>query len=96
MRELWDLLVDNETVAGRAVSSVLLVVVGWLAAAVLARGLGRRRTDAFDRYVIRKLVRYAALVVVVVGLVLLWRPSAGRFGVVLGFVTAGVASPCRR
>ena len=91
MEQLWDLLTDNETVAGRAVTSVLLVLAGWLAAIVLARRLGRRRTDAFDRYVIRKLSRYAVLVVVVVSLALLWRPFAGRFGVVLGFVTAGLA-----
>jgi small-conductance mechanosensitive channel len=88
---VWDLLVDNSSAGGKAITSTLLVLAGWLLAAVLGRFLGVRRADPFDRYVTRKLVRYAILVVVAVALAVLWRPFAGRLGVVLGFVTAGVA-----
>lgn len=91
MARLWELLVDNQSAGGRAVTSLLVVLLSWLVAWVLSRVVARRRTDPFDRYVVRKLSRYGVIVVAVVALALLWRPFAGRFGVVLGFVTAGVA-----
>lgn len=89
--DLWDLLVDVESVSGRLVSSLGVAVAAWALAALLGRLLARHRTDPFERYFTRKIVRYATAVVVVVVLAVLWRPFAGRFGVVLGFITAGLA-----
>jgi small-conductance mechanosensitive channel len=87
----WELLADNESVPGRLVTSAAIVAVavalgwciGWLAA--------RRTDDAYERYYARKVSRYVVTALTVVGLAVVWRAFAGRAGVVLGFLAAGVA-----
>lgn len=91
MGELWDLIVDTESAVGRLATSAAFVVAGVLLAALLAPLAARGRSDPFDKYVARKLVRYGLAIIVVVALAVLWRPFAGRIGVVLGLITAGVA-----
>ncbi len=91
MNLLWELVVDTSSVGGRLVTTAVVVVVAWSLGGVVGRLLSARRADAFDRYVARKLVRAIVALVAVVVLAALWRPFAGRFGVVVGFVTAGVA-----
>lgn len=91
MGRLWDLVVDTESVAGRLVSSAGVVAVGVLLAVLLGRLLVRRAHDGASRYYARKLSRYAAALVVMIALAVVWQAFAGRVGVVLGFATAGIA-----
>lgn len=91
MDRLWDIVVDVDTVGGRLATTGVVAAVGWLLAAVTGRVLSRRRPDPFDRYVARKVVRYVVVVGLLIVVAAIWRPFAGRLGLVLGFVTAGVA-----
>jgi small-conductance mechanosensitive channel len=88
---VWELIVDNDTVAGRLITTAVIATVAALIAAAAGRMLSARRDDPFDRYVTRKIVRYVVVVVIIIVLAAIWRPFAGRLGVVLGFVTAGIA-----
>lgn len=79
-----------DSVAGRAVLSLLIIVIGLLVAVVGSR-LVSRSTDPFARYNLRKLVRYIAVFVTLVVVAALWRAFAGEIGVVLGLAAAGIA-----
>ncbi|MEZ5231734.1 MAG: hypothetical protein R2749_03360 [Acidimicrobiales bacterium] len=59
MRRIWELLVDQETAGGRAVTSVVVVVLALLLAGVVGRVVAGRLEDRYARYYARKLVRYA-------------------------------------
>ena len=91
MERFWQLVVDTDTAVGRLVTPAAIVVAGVALASVTAPLLANRRRDPFDRYVVRKVVRYSVLVAVAIALAIIWRPFAGRLGVVLGFITAGIA-----
>jgi small-conductance mechanosensitive channel len=91
VNRVWELLADNSTVTGRLVTTAVLVLGAWVVGGFLGRLVGGRRSDPFDRYVTRKVVRYVIAVLLVILLAALWQPFAGRLGVVLGFITAGVA-----
>jgi small-conductance mechanosensitive channel len=89
--ELVDLLADTDSPAGRAVTSALIVIVAAVVGWAGARILGRRSDDAFTRYHLRKAARYGAALTALIALAVVWRPFAGRIGVVLGLAAAGVA-----
>jgi small-conductance mechanosensitive channel len=89
--DLFALLRDNESVAGRIVTSVALLAVATLVGWLAGRLLSRRTADAHDRYYARKFVHYGVALVTVVALAVVWRAFAGRVGVVLGLATAGLA-----
>ena len=91
MSEFLDLLRDNTSVLGRLVTTAVLVVVAVLIALVAGRLAGRRVDDAYNRYYVRKVIHAVVVVALLVALAVVWRPFAGRFGVVLGFATAGLA-----
>lgn len=91
MGGLWELVVDNESVPGRLVSSVVVVAAGVVLASLAGRLLARRASDPYSRYYARKGSRYAVAVVVLIALAVVWQAFAGRLGVVLGLATAGVA-----
>lgn len=86
-----ELLVDNESAAGRAVTSAAVVAFGFVLASFLPSVVTRRFEDATSRYYARKLIRFGIGVVVLVVLAVIWRAFAGRFGVVLGVGAAGLA-----
>jgi small-conductance mechanosensitive channel len=86
-----DLFADTTTLTGRIVTSVVVVAAAWALGRLVGGLVARRRSDPFDRYVTAKLVRYTVNLLAVIVLAAMWRPFAGRFGVVLGIVTAGVA-----
>ncbi|MCB1005650.1 MAG: mechanosensitive ion channel [Acidimicrobiales bacterium] len=86
-----ELFADSGPVAGRLAASVLVVVAAVLLAVVVARLVASRVDDATNRYHTRKAIRYAVAVLALVALAVVWRPFAGRIGVVVGFATAGVA-----
>jgi len=91
MDRFLELLGDTQTASGRATTSVVIVVlavvVGWAG----ARILGRRAEDVFTRYHLRKSARYGAAALALIALAVVWRPFAGRIGVVVGLAAAGVA-----
>jgi small-conductance mechanosensitive channel len=88
---VWELLADNESASGRAVTSALVVAVAVAVALGLGQVLARRADDAQSRYYARKVTRYVVAVVTLVVLAVLWRAFAGRAGVVLGLAAAGLA-----
>lgn len=91
MKEWWGFAVEVDSAGGRLVVTGAVVAVSWLVVVVVGPLLSRRRGDPFDRYVAKKLVRYVVVLVAVIVVAAIWRPFAGRLGLVLGFVTAGVA-----
>jgi small-conductance mechanosensitive channel len=88
---LLRLLVDNESVAGRLVTTAAVLVLAVAVAMLLAPLAARRAGDPLTRYHIRKATRAVVAIVGVVVLAVLWRPFAGQIGVVLGFAAAGIA-----
>ena len=91
MDALVELLLDNESVAGRLVTTAAVVAAAVALAGLAGRLAARRGHDPTARYYARKAARYAVAAVTLVALAALWRPFAGNLGVVLGLVTAGVA-----
>jgi small-conductance mechanosensitive channel len=91
VQELVDLLRDNESVAGRSVTTVAVLAVAVAVGTVLGRVLARRADDPQSRYYARKVTHYLVAAATLVALAILWRAFAGRVGVVLGFIAAGLA-----
>jgi small-conductance mechanosensitive channel len=91
VNELIDLLRDNSSVLGRLVTTAVFVAVAVLVAAVGGRLAGWRVSDGYTRYYARKITHYVVAVLLLIALAVLWRPFAGRIGVVLGLAAAGVA-----
>jgi small-conductance mechanosensitive channel len=89
--DLFDLLRDNSTVVGRLVSTIALAVVALIVAGLVGRLVARRVRDPYNRYYARKAVRLLVFVVFAVAVAVLWRPFAGRIGIVLGLAAAGIA-----
>jgi small-conductance mechanosensitive channel len=89
--EVWELLRDNDSVAGRCATTALVVMGAAVFATLAGRLLARRFEGSFGRYYTRKIVHYATALATVVILAIVWRPFAGRVGVVLGLATAGIA-----
>lgn len=91
MEQVWELVVDTESVGGRLATSavVVLAAVGLSVASTWV--VVRRIDDATARYYARKVTRVVVAVVALLVLGVVWRAFAGRLGVVLGFATAGVA-----
>ncbi len=91
MERFLDLVVDNSTVTGRLVTSIVIVALGLICATLVRLLVARRSDDAYTSYHLRKVVGYVLFVLVLIALAVVWRPFAGRIGVVLGFMAAGVA-----
>jgi small-conductance mechanosensitive channel len=91
MEGFLELLRDNNSVLGRLVTTGVIIAIAVPVGAVLGRLAGRRSSDPYVSYYLRKSARYAVLVVVLIVLAVLWQPFAGRIGVVLGLAAAGVA-----
>lgn len=91
MEELWDLIRDNQSATGRAVTSAVVIAVAVAVALAGGRVMARRADDAQSRYYARKVVRYVVAIITIIVLAILWRAFAGRAGVVLGLAAAGLA-----
>lgn len=89
--DLVRLLLDNQSVAGRAVTTLVVGVVAVALALLLGPLAARRGGDPYTRYHIRKITRAVIALMAVMVLAVLWRPFAGQIGVVLGFAAAGIA-----
>jgi len=91
MDRILDLVVDQETVAGRWATTAVIVAVAFLVDVLAGRLATGRRDDPYERYYARKLVRYVVTAVSMIVLLLYWRPAGGQVVAVLGFAAAGVA-----
>ena len=75
----------------RVALTVGIVVGGAAIGFVAGRVAGRRGGDMFTRYYLRRVVHFIAGLVVAISLAIVWRPFAGRIGLVLGLAAAGLA-----
>jgi small-conductance mechanosensitive channel len=91
MDAILELVADNNSPEGRAVTSAVVILLGVVLGVVAGRLVGRRTDDIFATFYVRKIAHYGAAVLTIVALAVLWRPFAGNIGVVLGLVTAGLA-----
>ncbi len=82
---------DFDSGWGRGALSVAITVVVLVVAWGLGRGASRAFEDPQQSYNVRRLVRAAAWLVVLVALVLVWRPLGGNLAPALGLATAGLA-----
>ncbi|MBM0202426.1 mechanosensitive ion channel family protein [Micromonospora sp. STR1s_5] len=82
---------DTSSVSGRLVTSVVLVVLAVVIAPVAGRLATLRVSDTTNRYYLRKAVHYLTVVALLLALALLWRPFAGRIGLVVGLLGVGLA-----
>ena len=92
MNDFLDLLLDNDSAAGVAVTTAVIVAVA-VALRVVLVPLARRRhrDDAYRRYWAGKIVSYVLVTLAVIALIILWAPLGGRLSVIFGFATAGIA-----
>lgn len=92
MNDFLDLLIDNDSAAGVAVTTFFIVAVAAVLRVILVPLARRRhRDDAYRRYWAGKIVSYVLVALAVIALVVLWAPLGGRLSVILGFATAGIA-----
>ncbi len=92
MTELFDLLADNDSAAGLAVTSAAIVVGAVLLKLAVTPLVRRRfRDDPYRRYWSAKITTYVITALAAVLFIALWAPLGGRLSVIIGFATAGVA-----
>ncbi len=91
MQELIDLILDIETTGGRLATSAAIVAMAVLASFVIPLLLRRRLDDPLARYNARKFTRYIVGAIALIAIGLVWRAFAGRIGLVLGLLSAGLA-----
>ncbi|MFV2022142.1 mechanosensitive ion channel domain-containing protein [Micromonospora sp. LOL_023] len=91
MEALLDAVRDTGSVGSRLITSGALLVGAVIVAIAGGRLLTIRVQDTHNRYFLRKAVHYLAVVVLLVALAVLWRPFAGRLGLVVGLLAAGLA-----
>lgn len=91
MERFLELLVDHDTTEGRLVSTGAVIVVTMLVAGAAGRLAARRLAEPYERYYVRKAIRYGAAFVALLAIAIVWRAFAGRAGVVLGLTAAGLA-----
>ncbi|MFI7577827.1 mechanosensitive ion channel domain-containing protein [Micromonospora sp. NPDC049497] len=91
MERFLEAVWDTSSVSGRLVTSLVLIVLAIVLAVLAGRLATRRVEDTTNRYYLRKAVHYLTVVALLFALALLWRPFAGRVGVVFGLLAAGLA-----
>ncbi|GIJ34497.1 mechanosensitive ion channel protein MscS [Micromonospora sediminimaris] len=91
MARFLEILWDTSSVNGRLVTSVVLALLAVVVAALAGRLATVKVKDTTNRYYLRKAVHYLTVVALLFTLALLWRPFAGRVGVVFGLLAAGLA-----
>lgn len=91
MDDIVRLLFDTSSVGGKLATSAAILLVAVLLAWAAGWLVALRFKDSYARYYARKIARAVVLVVFLIALAILWRPFAGRIGVVLGLAAAGFA-----
>jgi small-conductance mechanosensitive channel len=92
MNDFLELLADNDSPAGVAVTTVAILALAFALRVILVP-LARRRhqDDPYRRYWAGKIASYVITAFAVIALIVLWAPLGGRLSVILGFATAGIA-----
>ena len=91
MERFLEAVWDTSSVSGRLVTSLVLIVLAVLVAVLAGRVATLRVQDTGNRYYLRKAVHYLAVMALLFALAVLWRPFAGRIGVVFGLAAVGLA-----
>lgn len=91
LARLTELFLDQQTVEGRAITALVILVIAVVGSRLLARLVARRRDTPIEKYHTRKVVRGVTLTVVILILAVYLRPFGGQIGALLGLATAGVA-----
>ena len=91
MDRILELLRDNDSVGGRLLTTVVLLAASVLVGRAIAAVATRHADDPYTRYHAAKAIRYGTFVLALIAVAAVWRPFAGRIGVVVGLVAAGVA-----
>ncbi len=91
MADFLDLLLDNDTALGRLVTTGVILGATLLVGLALAPLVTRRIEDPYARYHLRKAVRFTLFALALIAVAIVWRPFAGRIGVVVGLAAAGIA-----
>ncbi|SCG44248.1 Small-conductance mechanosensitive channel [Micromonospora echinaurantiaca] len=91
METFLDAVWDTSSVTGRLVTTAVMIAVAVLFGIVAGRLAARKSADTHTRYYLRKAAHYVTVVVLLISLAVLWRPFAGRIGIVVGLVAAGLA-----
>lgn len=80
-----------DSVRERTIGSAIIISVALAVAWVGGRAASAALDDPFGRYHVRKAVRYAAVLLALIALLVLWRAFAGRSAIVVGLFVAGLA-----
>ncbi|WFF00256.1 mechanosensitive ion channel family protein [Micromonospora sp. WMMD964] len=91
MERFLEALWDTGSVSGRLVTSIVLIVLAFVIAALAGRLSTLRVKDTTNRYYLRKATHYLTVMVLLFALALLWKPFAGRIGLVVGLLGVGLA-----
>ena len=91
MKTWLDLVVDNQSVTGRLVTTGVIILAAVALSALISWVLTRGETDPYSRYYKRKITRYVLTFISIIAIGVTWRAFAGQAGVVLGLLAAGVA-----
>lgn len=91
LQHTFNLLQDNDSIAGRGVTSIVIIIAAAVLGNLIGRAVAHRIDDSYSRYYARKFVGYLFFAAALLALAILWRPFAGRLGVVVGLAAAGLA-----
>lgn len=80
-----------DTVRDRAIASAIVIAAAFAIAWAGGRAAAATVDDPFGRYHLRKAVRYIAVLLMLIALLVVWRAFAGRAAVVVGLFAAGLA-----
>lgn len=79
-----------EEIVPRIVTSLAILIVAALVGWLVDRGVGRRIEGDYERFYVRKFVRYGIAVVAFVVLLLVWQPFGSGVAAAFGLAAAGV------
>jgi len=91
VRTIGELILDNQTTVGRLVTSAVVIGAAVVLYMALSLLLKWRIKDPLNRYHGRKITRYILGIITIIVVGLVWRAFAGRIGLVLGLLAAGLA-----
>jgi small-conductance mechanosensitive channel len=79
-----------EEILPRVLMSIGVIVAGVLVAWLLGRAVSRRIEGDYERFYVRKFIRYGVAVAVFIVLVIVWQPLGSGVAAALGLAAAGV------
>lgn len=79
-----------EEILPRVVASFAVIVGGFIVAWLAGRAASRRIEGDYERFFIRKVIRYGTAIVVFVVLLVIWQPFGSGIAAALGLAAAGL------